>query len=284
MAQLLTIADLHDPNNDWQSLLPHIAWLGDLHEKVRAQYNPRRSVVVDIGNGETREAGIHASELTGCLRSAMYTLLGASRSAASNVNMLMRFDLGSAAHALLQSDFEMMAGCTGGGLTFEKEVKINPSLQPLAAQYQYYSSCDGLFTFFGPNGAPYIRILIEIKTMSKDEWEKNNSPTDKHVQQGTFYQKLLDAPLIWYIYYNKSNSLITRPTAPWIVPFNDRVWAGLEQKSVQLHTLKAQSQMPEREEDLPCTWCPYTKLCEPKTLALRTRSSSSKYPRSRKLR
>jgi hypothetical protein len=181
----------------------------------------------------------------------------------ADVNMLMRFDIGTLVHAMLQTDFHSMCGLTDGHLLFEDEVKISARTNALAAQYQYASHCDGIFTFFDQGFNPYIRIGLEIKTMSGPEYETAKKPKEEHIAQAMLYQKVLDLPLIWYLYYNKSNSNFVSPRTPWLVPYDKNTWNRIESRSQQVHLAIAQGVLPEREEGRHCTWCPYPWTCEP---------------------
>jgi len=225
-----------------------------------------RCITVNIGGSKSRAPGLHASELCGCLRQSAYSLLGTEKQADeenSDTNMLMRFDVGHMLHALLQDDFQRMCLLMDGRLVFEDEVRINTQTCDVAARYQIASSTDGIFTFYDEQDNPYLRVALEIKTKSGPQYEKLNKPEEEHIMQGTLYQKCHDVPLIWYLYYNKSNSNYTPPLFPWLIPFKDAEWNRVESRAKQVHALVQQGTLPEREEGMPCSWCSYAKLCEP---------------------
>ena len=273
MPRLLSINDLYDPTNDWKSLLPTIAWLEGAYKSWKVKDTGfNRVIPVHMGNDLARSPGLHASELNTCIRQAAYALRGEERcvqeESDGNPNMKMRFDLGKMVHALIQDDFEHICIQTRGVISFEDEVKIWPGMGGVAAQYNYASSSDGIFTFSDQYLSPYIRLGLEIKTMSADEFDKANKPKDAHIQQGTLYQKCLDIPLMWYLYYNKSNSNWTPPTAPWIVPFDRNEWAKIEARSAQAHSHTQQGTLPDREEGMHCKWCAFAKTCNPAILKL----------------
>jgi CRISPR/Cas system-associated exonuclease Cas4 (RecB family) len=284
--KLLTIADLTDPDNDWKPLLDHVAFLQTIYEAYKAKTRSRRHIDLDIGGDEDRPPGLHASELCGCLRQACYSLHGTKKSSnedSVDINMLMRFDMGHAVHTLMQDDFQRMCMLADGRLIFEHETKINAKTSELAARYMFASSTDGIFTFFDEHDNPYLRVGLEIKSCSKDEYEKLNKPHDKHLMQGSFYQKLLDVPLMYYLYYNKSNSNFTPPRAPWIVPFDTNLWNRMESRAQQAHQLTSMGQLPDREEGMPCTWCPYTHVCEPSYTRISRSKEPTKKVKARKL-
>lgn len=270
MPRLVTIDDLYDPNNDWKPLLANIAWLGEAYEAWKAKDTGfGRVIPIDMGDNTKRAPGLHATEINTCVRQAVYSMRGYPRqSGVTDVNMQMRFDLGKLVHALIQDDLEHVCAQTMGSVSFEPEVGIAPSLGGAAAEYGYTSSCDGIFTFCDDYGNVYLRVGLEIKTMSAGEYDKATHPKDQHIQQGTLYQKCLDLPVMWYLYYNKSNSNWMRSTAPWIVPYDKNEWVRLEDRSKQAHEHVRLQTFPDREEGMPCRWCAFAEACNPTILKL----------------
>jgi hypothetical protein len=137
----------------------------------------------DPGDGHKRAAGIHASEISGCKRRIVYSILDTPRVEKSALVWKKRFRIGHRIHAMIQDDLEAMARNSGGLMTFEPEVKIKPCMdQPLAAKWDIHSSTDGLFTFKEEADGPVItRALIEIKSESPDGYEKLKGPKPEHV-------------------------------------------------------------------------------------------------------
>jgi hypothetical protein len=264
--RLLTIDDLTAPDNDWKPLLDHVAALQAIWDKYKATYHGDRHFPIHIGGDGHRAPGIHASEICGCLRQATYSLIGTENNADTdnaNINMQKRFDIGHMVHALIQDDFQRMCMLTDGRIVFTDEARITSKTSDVAAKFQVSSSTDGIFVFYDEHDNPYLRVALEIKSMSGPEFEKANKPKEPHVMQGTLYQKCFDVPLIWFLYYNKSNSNNTPPLTPWIVPFDRGTWNRLESRMVQAHDFARQGTLPDREEGMPCSWCSYAKTCEP---------------------
>ena len=271
--QLLTINDLTAPDNDWKQLLDHAAYLQVLFETYRKSVITSRKFEVFLPGDEERAPGLHASELALCTRQATYTMLGTQKGdRGDDINMMMRFDLGTVLHALMQSEFGAMCKFTGDRVTFKPEVPISGVTSEIAREYNLRSSADGLFVFYDETGRPYLRVLLEIKSESGPEWEKLNCPREKHVLQTTLYQAALDAPLVWFLYYNKSNSNYTGPKAPWLVPFDMNTWRLVADRAQLVHRKSAlvdraqdirTADLPNREEGRHCTWCPYVRHCEP---------------------
>ena len=207
------------------------------------------SYPVDISAGAGRDPGVHASEAGGCLRALTYGVGGTERkSNGHNVNMLMRFAVGHAVHAMLQHDFHLLCA-DDKELSFEDEVRINPGRGGAAAQWDIYSSCDGVFTFEDKEtGEPYLRVGLEIKTASEKDFDKLHEPKEAHRKQTCVYMKCLDLPLMWTLYYNKSNSNFTEPRAPWLFQFNPKLWRTLEQRISRALSFFDASTLPKREE------------------------------------
>lgn len=282
--RLLTIADLQDPNNDWKPLLKQISWLGEAYEDWKSRDTGLGRVInIHMGDDTRRSSGLHASELNTCVRQAVYALRGEKRklSEENDVNMKMRFHLGTAVHSLLQDDFEYVCNETLGQVSFEPEVAIHygKGMGGVVDQYSFSSSCDGVFTFLTKEGEPYLRLGLEIKTMSADQFDNAKSPKPEHLQQATLYQKCLDLPIMWFLYYNKSNSNWTRPQAPWVVPFDENEWRKVEGRAKAAHEHVSAGTLPDREEGMPCKWCPFADMCSPTILKLH-----STYRRGQKVR
>ncbi len=275
----MTIADLQ--HDGWQSLLPNVAWLGDLYEEYKKHDTTRRTVSVHLGGDEDRPGGVHASEISGCTRRLVYSILNTEKknnATQADTNMRRRMQLGTLVHAITQDDFDRMCWMSDGAVEFKHELTIRPDLQELARQYDINSSCDGAFTYFA-NHQPYLRVGLEIKTKSDPEYQKLKKPDDEHIEQAHVYMKALDLPLMWFFYYNKSNSNWTPPKPPYLVAFDHRVWDRLENKIQHSHKLASSKTLPERQEGMPCRWCPFSWTCMPTTLQRRPTHSAKGPPK-----
>lgn len=261
--RLVTISDLTTYAGYWHMFLPHVAYLKDLHRYYRSIDRGGRDINVHISGDDDRPPGLHASELCSCLRMAYYSLVATPKVPTAAYNMKMRFDLGSCVHALTQSDFHKACELTGGRITFEDEVRINSDTSPIAREYDIQSSADGVFTYWDEQGQPYLRVGLEIKTMSGPEFDKVKEVQDKHLAQTSVYMRCLDLPLMYYYYYNKSNSNDVPARAPWVVPYDQRIWAAQEARAKQTHEHRRLNVLPDREEGMHCTWCPYAYTCAP---------------------
>ena len=268
--QLVTIADLDRPHAEKSALIERAMQLSRMYEEFKATDTQTHKYDVEIHGERSRAPGIHASEMSKCQRMVVYSIRDVERRSVSadqgDTNMRMRFALGHAVHAMIQSDMHRMAARYGDALQFEDEVKIHPGLGGVAATYDMHSSCDGLFTF-KHNGVPYLRVGLEIKTSSGPEFDKLVKPAEEYSEQTCLYQKALDVPLMWIFYYNKSNSNWTKSEPPWLYQFDKHLWdTKLEPRFIEAHRNAASGHYPERSEGRHCRWCPFAWTCQPNAL------------------
>ena len=238
---------------------------------------------VDIPGSSTRAAGVHASEISQCMRRLVYGTQGVERKPPveeADVNMKMRFNLGHSVHAMLQREFELMCDWVNKtkrlgdvSMCFTPEVRISPAIGGPAAEWNIHSSCDGVFQFYTAYSDPamdIMRVGLEIKTASPGEFEKLNRPKDEHLEQTCLYMACLDLPLMWVLYYNKGNCNYTNSTPPWLLQFNQTLWEKqLEIRMAKASYLASANKIPNREEGKHCHWCPFAWTCAPTILAKR---------------
>lgn len=287
--KLTTIADLQ--TQDLKPVLEVIKGLGSHYVRFIETDLQGYRYEVSAGPESSRKPGIHASEVSGCARRLVYGIGTTERRPDPNTtdaNMRMRFRLGTAVHHSIQDDFVRMCAVPYNApdgstytLTFEPETRIDPSLGGVAEEFNVQSSTDGIFTFW-QNDQPVIRILLEIKTASKDEFDKIKDPKIEHVEQGHVYMGCLDIPMIWYLYYNKSNSNFTHPMPPFLLRFNDKLWHEMEVRFAHSLYMNDVSQLPDRTESMACRWCPFSYTCKPAILS-RTNIKVSSATASRRL-
>lgn len=268
---LLTIADLEQSSQVRTQFVQHAMQLGSLWDRWKAQQTGDYRLLVDFYGEQGREAGVHASEISKCLRRLVYSVRGYSRQVQSqdkNVNMQRRMDIGTLEHALVQQEFHEMCEWLDGSITFQDEVKIGPQLGGAAQQWNIHSHTDGIFTFWH-EGEAYLRVGLEIKTMSDPEFTKMKEPLDYHQDQVCVYQKTLDLPLMWVLCINKSNCRYTQPIAPFLFQFNSTLWnTKLEPRIATAYKMAADTSgvLPGREEGMYCSWCPFAYDCKPQKL------------------
>jgi hypothetical protein len=260
VARLATIDDLlnGDPG-EVEQLLLRASRISSLFEEHLEE---------DDGGEKERHWGIHASELQ-CARKAVYSLSNTDRVGQKiDKAWKRRFKIGHAIHDMFQADFVKLAKKwrlrPGWRVTFEPEVPIRPDLQETAADWIIYSHCDGLFVVRDEDDVPLLRIVLEMKSMSPAEYEKLRAPKPEHVEQATVYMKCLDAPVTWFLYYNKGNQNYTSSSNPsFFVKFDPDVWSGIEKKLISTHAHAAKSQLPARQESVGCEFCAFAWTCQP---------------------
>lgn len=266
---LLRISDLNEPQNLGEGL----AIAENLGKQFGAFMNARHrgfAYTVQVHGEKTRAPGIHASELSGCERRAVYSMLGTDHRSGPTEGVIkwnMRFHAGHAFHALIQNGFQRMAEASGGQLSVQEEVRISPAISAVAKEWSIHSSCDLVVVVrsLWETGAT-LRIAVEIKTASPQEFAKLTAPKPEHLDQLTIYQKCLDIPLGWILYINKGNQNYTPASPPFVVPFDKARWVDLENKMFSVHDHVANGTLPLRTESIACEFCAYAWTCQPKIL------------------
>jgi hypothetical protein len=254
--RLTSIADLAQKNGKTELSDYEKEWL--TNNSLSRQYE---AYMEDEGDdGHVRVAGVHASELNTCKRQVVYSLHQTPKKAKIQIESRKRFKIGHAIHHMLQSDFAKMADAHSDSLSFREEVKVHGT--PLAVQYYIESSCDGVFHI--QNEKVDVRIGIEIKSISPNDFASLTGPQQKHIEQAHVYMACLDLPLMWFIYWNKGNQNFTPMTAPWLITFNPDIWDGLKDRAMECLAAADAGQLPDREEGFHCSWCGYAWTCEPK--------------------
>lgn len=284
---LVTIEDLEKEPPD------QVAMYTLLAQDLKGMYdafveNDEENVTFQAGWGgaSSRAAGLHASELSldGCQRSTVYSLMGAEKQQRIDAFWKKRFQMGHMVHALLQNGFERMAAATNGTVTFEPEVKIAPILQDgVTKKYGINSHCDGIFTIREhAAGPPVLRIGVEIKSESPDEFKEIKEPKPFHKDQALIYMKCLDLPLLWFVYFNKGNQNMVPSAPPYLMTFNHRRWAAIEQTIVERIADAAANNLPERKEGIKCEFCPYGHICQPEYLRRKVKRAAAKADRAKR--
>lgn len=281
---LRTLEDLRTSPAEAQSACVQSAMtLSDLWDKYKAQQSGSSQLLVEFTGEHTRAPGIHASEISGCQRKLTYGAMGVERRVrAEDKDVLAQrvFNMGTIVHAYVQDEFHKMCEWLNQGgrqLTFEDEAPVHPGLGGVCQAYNIHSSCDGVFTFWYPVGQgvyePYLRVGLEIKTASDKQFEGITKPKEEHTEQTCIYMKALDVPLMWTLYFNKSNQRTTRSTPPFLFKFNNAQWELLERRIITVLEYVRNQQLPARQEGYHCGWCPFAHTCQPSYL--RPKASSS---------
>lgn len=271
---LASISDLNGPPEEITRRINQAKRMGALYD----------TYVNMAQDGHERAVGIHASELYPCLRQSVYSLAGVPRRPNVSKFWKQRFKIGSRYHSMIQEDFEAIANATAHNdafaqafqkamrlaedmdcvIEFTPEVPVTPKHQALAAYWQLQSACDGIFTFRErATGIVVLRLGLEIKTSSPDEYKELKGPKFEHVRQAHLYMGSLDIPILWFFYINKGNQNNTRSEAPYLIIFQPAIWAELEDRFQQVHTHAQAQTLPPRTESIVCEFCAWSYVCQP---------------------
>lgn len=281
---LVTINDLL--NQPAEVIAKYFMWagdLGDMYEYFIRDDEGDVAFVAGWHGAKARASGVHASEMSSkCRRPVWYSLTQTERHD-SNLDPFWkkRFRIGHMYHAMVQEDWRRICEKSGGLMSFEREVKIAPELQKIAAQYDIQSSCDGVITFRDyPWGPAVMRVGLEIKTESPDQFKDLKTPKEQHERQTCVYMRCLDVPLLWTMYINKGNQNIVPSKAPFLFQFNFRLWGEIEQETKEVIHLATINQIPDRVEGIGCEFCGFSWICQPEHMKRKERRDKGRKDRA----
>lgn len=273
---LASIADLNGPPEEVAHCIAQAMTLAEMYDEFL-------QLEQDKPDDGHRKPGIHASELYPCLRKPFYSMTLVEPRRRVSKFWLQRFKVGTAIHKMLQDDFHRMAKrsvkrlamrCAekraeelDADLHFEDEAPVSPAHQALAKHYQLFSSADGVFTFTSrTTGQVVLRVGLEIKTESPDQYEKLKGPKPEHARQAHIYMAALDLPLMWFFYMNKGNQNNTNSHAPYLMVWQPKLWEELEDRMKVVHGYVQRNETPPRNETMVCEFCPWNYHCLPPNL------------------
>lgn len=213
-----------------------------------------------------REPGIHASEISVCLRKIVYSISTPRDNKRPSAFWRRKFELGHAVHSMVQAQFREMAGIPAHRIRFVDEVKIHPDKQRLAADFDIHSSTDGVFDLLDEWMEPEYRSILEIKTKSKDEYKKLREPEPEHVEQAHVYMACLDVPYTWFFYWDKDTHMYTHPTDVFLITFDQQLWDNIEDRMMHAYGYMREGSFPPREDGYHCEICAWSNTCQPKYL------------------
>lgn len=270
---LASIADLNGPAEEVSKRIAQARELSAMYDDF----------IVLEQDRQHRAPGIHASELYPCLRKPVYCVTDTEKKPSVSKFWKQRFKVGTAIHGMLQHDFHKMAKRSQRNeamrvasafaekmdcyFEFEDEVPVSPKHQKIAEFYKLYSSADGIFTFKDKaTHEVVLRVGLEIKTEAPDGYEKLKEPKFEHVRQAHVYMGVLDLPLMWFFYMNKGNQNNTPSSSPFLMVWQPKVWAELEDRFRTILDFAAKGELPERTETIVCEFCPWSYTCQPNNM------------------
>lgn len=237
----------------------------DVVRSLSTKYN---KYLTEKEDSNHRAPGIHASEVSGCARRLAYAILGTHRTTNVRPQSQLIFDVGKQLHLMLQEDFKKFCKTPlkhyerPMTITFEEEVRISPDRQPLAAEWNIQSSCDGVFTIETEEVS--TRLVLEIKTSRSTKYEKLRAPQPEHIEQAHVYMAALDIPFAWFLYMNKDTQNYTGTDAQrFVIPFDAVIWSRLERRFASVTEAAHSGVLPPKEISLDCNDCPYFFTCNP---------------------
>jgi hypothetical protein len=281
---LVTISDLF--NQPKETVVKYMSWAGDLgsiYEDFIRKDDEDVAFVAGWHGAKSRSQGIHASEMSGgCRRPVWYSITGVARQDGDlDPFWKKRFRIGHMYHAMVQEDWRRICEKSGGYMSFEKEVKIDPLLQVIAAEYDIHSSCDGVLIFRDqPWGEAVMRIGLEIKTASPKQFEDLKKPKLEHDRQTCVYMKCLNVPILWTMYINKGNQNVIPSKPPYLFTFDYHLWNQIESETKEVIHLATINEIPDRTESIVCQFCGYAWTCKPESLVLKAKREQAKIQRT----
>lgn len=207
---------------------------------------------------EPRYPGIHPSQLPHpCMLKVWNEMTGVEGRERIEPRTQLIFDLGHAVHHMMQT-----YGARGAwGPIYKAESRLTGDIQPLAEELMIEGSADAeniLVVDNIPNAPIYeVGVVHEYKTINTDAFKKLTRPKPEHKQQATVYAKVLNRPVVVYLYLNKNDSSL----ADYPVEFDPAQWSTLENKARLLVQHFDAGQPPPAETGFHCQQCPYAYGC-----------------------
>lgn len=223
---------------------------------------------------DDRGGVFHPSAIGMCGRRNVYEYLRYEQEQNNDEQSLERFRIGHKVHELVQEMMEAMRPVyaeQGITLKFRREYPMRQFNAVLLDEFGTDGTCDGLLEIECEARGWKQRGILEVKSIKDEDWKNLKGPKKDHREQASIYAYAFDAPIMWFWYYNKNNSLrkvFTEVFDPLV--FNEvlgRIGGWLD--------FARRSELPEREETyFGCPRCGFKKHCNPPILAkIRSRSA-----------
>jgi CRISPR/Cas system-associated exonuclease Cas4 (RecB family) len=213
---------------------------------------------------QPRKPGVHPSALgTTCLLKIYFETVGIEQQVMHEARLLLLFDLGTAAHNMLQ-DFGL-AGAWGE--QYRAEVNIGDTALAQELMIEGHADADNILIVDDIAGAPIFEVGIvhEYKTINNRGFEElRNRPMPKHKMQATIYSACLNRPIVVYLYMNKDNSNIQ----DFPIVFEPHIWEAMKVKAKAVRDAVWDGTKPPADVGYHCKECGYNYQCEPYQAAL----------------
>lgn len=249
---IMTIPDLIEATPDEvRHYAKKIGVVDDLHKHQWWMQQAKHQVEVSfLLGGEERANGVHpssVSKVNGCELAWLYELTGeVPKKERVDPHSQNIFDLGTAMHNVLQSQFHDMYG-----EQFESEVHLT------IPELMVTSHADGLFSFSDH------RFILEIKTIKEGGskgWNTiQNAPMEDHRRQATVYMVASNVPYALILYFNKNTSHMKEH----VVTYDEEVWNPIKEDIEKIIAVanEGEGRITPRP-GYGCRWCGYMHGCE----------------------
>lgn len=234
--------------------------------RVLSKLGNRYESYLNSRKEKPRDPGIHASEISVCLRKIVYSITTQRDSRSPSPFWRRKFELGHAVHDMVQKQLLGMSSQPGSDIRFAAEAEIRPDLQQMAADFDIHSHTDGIFDLLNPDGEVDYRALLEIKTKSKEEYKKLKEPELAHIEQAHVYMACLDVPYTWFFYWDKDTHMYTQPTEVFLISFDSELWDNIEDRLMHAYGFAREGTFPPQEDGYHCEICAWSDTCKPKYL------------------
>jgi hypothetical protein len=205
-----------------------------------------------------RKAGVHPSAIstTPCLLKVYWEAIGVEASVMHEARALLLFDLGTAAHDMLQR-----FGLSGAwGEYYKPEIPIEETELAQDLMMVGHADADNIIAIDDIPGAPIfeVGVIHEYKTINDKGFEGlKGKPKSQHLAQATIYSACLNRPVVVYLYLNKNNSNME----DFPIEFNPQVWNAIYERAQVVKQHLIEQTEPKAEVGYHCGQCAYMYGC-----------------------
>lgn len=217
---------------------------------------------------DRRDGKFHPSSISGCPTATALDLLGLSEgtNTGHDAKSLRIFDMGTAIHRLLQSQYIRMGIVPFETATVDgKQTSVYYVEVPIdIPEWGMVGHVDAVVELNGK------RFVVEIKSVNSNRWAKMTGPEEHHKLQAACYvkgcEKLLNGSKdVIFIYYSKDTSEIKE----YVVSVTDKEYNLVTSKrtaiNIMMDDYNKRKIIPapsyEDANKPPCRYCPWKAKC-----------------------
>ena len=191
-----------------------------------------------------RSSGYYSpSSISYCARAMFYQRTGVQQNECVYPATRVIFEIGHAVHEMLQGWLMEILGDD----CFRTEVLC------IDEELHLKRSADELLEL------PNERRMLEIKSISPKGYEGLTRPLPGHLLQAHCYAHMMDTPLIWFLYFNKSNGEMRTFDAI----FDKKIWNQVVDKLDRVERCVQKGNPPPKEIGRGCNECKFAWHCDP---------------------